>query len=127
MRLIAKRDKISLQLPKTITLEQANAKLTLVYQAYFKARPEFPKWRQEFQIGLIKAVAEDTGRTVKQIKARIKRVKHQRVMGNNAKCIRQKNTCDPILRATATNDNGEIFECENEEEMVSYMAKSNLS
>ena len=71
--MIAKRVKISLQVPKTITLEQAIAKLTLAYQAYFKARPEFPTWRQEFQVGLIKAVAEDAGRTVKQIKARMKR------------------------------------------------------
>ena len=41
--MITKRVKISLQLPKTITLEQANAKLTLGYQAYFKVKPEFPK------------------------------------------------------------------------------------
>ena len=73
-----------------MTLEQANAKLTLAYRAYFKARPEFPKWREEFQIGLIEAVAEDTGRTAKQIKAIMEREKHQRVMGNNAKYIRKK-------------------------------------
>ena len=48
-------------------------------------------------------------------------------MGNNSKCIQQKNVRDPILRATATNDSGEIFEYENEEEMIAYMAKSNLS
>ena len=53
-------------------LEQADAKLTIAYRAYFKARPEFPQWREEFQIGLIEAVAEDTGRTAKQIKARMK-------------------------------------------------------
>ena len=34
---------------------------------------------------------------------------------------------DPILRATATNDSREIFQCKNEEEMVAYMVKSNLS
>ena len=48
-------------------------------------------------------------------------------MINNSKCIQQKNVRDPILRATATNDSGKIFECENEEEMIAYMAKSNLS
>ena len=48
-------------------------------------------------------------------------------MGNNSKCIRQKNIRNPILRATITNDSREIFECKNEEEMVAYMAKSNLS
>ena len=96
-----------------MTLKQADDKLTLAYRAYFKAKPEFPTWREEFQIGLIEAIAEDTGTTVKQIKARMKSEKHQRVMGNNAKCIRQKNARDPILWATAINDNGVVFECKN--------------
>ena len=126
LRLIAKRVKISLQPPKTMMLEQANTKLTMVYRAYFKVRPEFPQWREEFQIRLIEAVTEDTGRMAKQIKARMKREKHQRVMGTILNEY-DKKMHDPILRATATNDNGEIFGCENEEEMVSYMAKSNLS
>ena len=38
-----------------------------------------------------------------------------------------QNTRDHTLRVTVTDNHGEIFECENEEEMVSYMAKSNLS
>ena len=42
LQLIAKKIKISLQLPKTMTLEQADAKLTMAYRAYFKAQPEFP-------------------------------------------------------------------------------------
>ena len=108
-------------------LEQVDAKLTMAYIAYFKARPEFPRWREEFQIGLIEAVAEDTGQTAKQIKAQTKQGKHQIVMGNNATCIQQQNTRNPIRRETATNNNGEIFGCKNKEEMVAYMAKSNLS
>ena len=48
-------------------------------------------------------------------------------MGNSYKCTRQKNVRDFILRATATNDFGEIFECKNEEEIVAYLAKLNLS
>ena len=115
LRAIAERVEISLQFPKTLTIAQACAKLSLAYRAYFKARPQFPKWREEFQVGLIEAVAKDTGRTAQQVKDQMKREKHQRVMGNNSKCIRQKNVRDPILRATATNNLGEIFECENEE------------
>ena len=61
------------------------------------------QWREEFQIGSIEAIAEDTGMIVKQIKAQMKREKHQRVMGNNSKWIRQKNVQDPILIVTATN------------------------
>ena len=58
-------------------LEQADAKLTMAYRAYFKAQPEFLRWREEFQIGLIEAVVEDTGQIVKQIKVQIKQEKHQ--------------------------------------------------
>ena len=79
--------KISLQFPKTLTIAQAGAKLTLAYRAYFKAQPEFPKWREEFQVGLIEAVANDTGKTTQQVKDRMKRENHQRVMGNNSKRI----------------------------------------
>ena len=43
--------------------------LTMAYRTYFKAQPEFPQWREDFQIRLIEAVAEDTGQTAKQIKA----------------------------------------------------------
>ena len=80
-----------------MTIAQAGAKLTLVYQAYFKAQLEFPKWREEFQIGLIVAVVNDTGRTAQQVKDQMKREKHQRVMVNNSKCIRQKNVRDSSL------------------------------
>ena len=45
---IAKQVKISLQFTRTLTIAQAGAKITLAYQAYFKARSEFPKWREEF-------------------------------------------------------------------------------
>ena len=39
-------------------------------------------------------------------------------MGYNAKCMQHKNRRDPVIRATATNDNGEVFECDVQEEMV---------
>ena len=109
LRVIAERVKISLQSTRTLTIAQAGAKLTMAYQAYFKARPEFPKWREEFQVGLIEVVANDTGKTAQQVKDRMKREKHQRIMGNNSKCIRQKNVRDLILRATATNELGELL------------------
>ena len=49
-----------------MTLEQAGTKLTMAYRAYFKAQPEFPQWREEFQKGLIEAVAENTRQPAKQ-------------------------------------------------------------
>ena len=54
-----------------MTFEQADAKLMMAYRAYFKARPELPPWREQFQIGLIEALAEYKGQTVTQIKVRI--------------------------------------------------------
>ena len=45
----------------------------IAYRAYFKARPEFPQWEEDFKVGLIEAVAEDTGKTAKQVKAQMKR------------------------------------------------------
>ena len=48
-------------------------------------------------------------------------------MGNNTKCVQQKNVRDPILWVMATNNSREIFEYEDEKEMVAYMAKSNFS
>ena len=68
-----------------MTLEQADAKLTIADRVYFNSQPEFPQWREEFQIGLIEAVPEDTAKTAKQVKAQMNREKYQRVMGNNSK------------------------------------------
>ena len=99
-----------------MTLEQADAKLTMAYRAYFKAQPEFSQWREEFQIGLIEVVREDTGKTAKQLKVQMKREKHQRVMRNNSRYIQQKNVRNLILRATATNDSGEILNVKKKKE-----------
>ena len=71
--MIAKRLKFSLNDSKTILIEQANAKLTKAYQSYFKARPTFPSLREEFQLGLIKALANDKVRSVAQVEAQMKR------------------------------------------------------
>ena len=46
--LMAKIVKILLQLPKNMTLEQADAKLTVAYRAYFKSQPGFRQQREEF-------------------------------------------------------------------------------
>ena len=39
-------------------------------------------------------------------------------MRNSCKCIGHTNVRDPILGAKGTNENGEIFKCKNEEEIV---------
>ena len=47
-----------------MALEHADTKLTMDYRVYFKGRPEFLSWKEEFRIGLIEAKSEDKGQTV---------------------------------------------------------------
>ena len=53
--------------------------------------------------------------------------KHQHIVGNKSRNIRQKNKKDPIIQATTTNSNGQIYQCTNNFDMIAAMAKSNLS
>ena len=57
----------------------------------------------------------------------MKQENDKKIMGRNAKCIRKKILRDPIVRATATNSQGEVYECLQEDTMVAAMAKSNLN
>ena len=63
LKVIVKRLKFSLNNSKPLSVKQANAKLTKAYQSYFKASPTFPLLREEFQLGLIEAVANDKDRS----------------------------------------------------------------
>ena len=78
-------------------------------------------------MGLIEAVANDKDRSAAQVEAQMKQENDQKLMGRNAKCIRHKNLRDPIVRVTATNFQGEVYECLQEDTMVAAMAKSNLN
>ena len=127
LQVLAKWLKFSLDTPKQLILEQAKTKLTNSYQAYFKARQTFPPWREEFQMGLIKALAKDKDRPIAQTEAQMKRENHQQIIGRQAKFICQKNRCDPIVQTTATNSHGEIYECLQKDNMVATMAKPDLS
>ena len=126
LQVLAKRLKLSLDAPKQFTLEQANAKLTKSYQVYFKARPNFPPWREKIQMGLIKTLAKDRGRPIAQIEAQMKRGNCQYITDRQAKRIWQKNYQDPIILATATNSHGKIYEYQQEDTIVAAIAKSNL-
>ena len=76
---------------KPLSVKHAIEKLTETYQAYFKARPTFPLWREEFQLGLIEALAKDKDRSVAQVEAQMKQENDQKIMGRNTECIRHKN------------------------------------
>ena len=51
----------------------------------------------------------------------MQRENHQKLMGKNEKCIYQNNHCDPIIQATATISQSEIYRCLQEDIMVAAM------
>ena len=53
-------------------------------------KPEFEKWRNEFNQSLIDALAEEQNKQREQIKQRIKREQKAREMGRRARTIRGK-------------------------------------
>ena len=135
----------------SITLLEANVHLTKAYKKLRKETPDAPNKRLKFQKiqikklnkkttknkhnkGLINALAKeedkkkknpDPTKTRLQIEARIKREQKQRVMGKAARSIRRKNIKDPVLRAIATDSEGNTYECNSQESMVPAMGTSN--
>ena len=73
LKTLAKRLIISLNTPRDMSLEQTEGMLAMVYQVYFKAGPNLPKWREKFQLGLVHALAEDKEKSPAIIKAQMKR------------------------------------------------------
>lgn len=71
LRALDKQLKIPITTQKRMTEETAKHKLKTAYQAYFHARPNLPKWREEFQVGLVQALASDWDKSPKVILALI--------------------------------------------------------
>ena len=59
LQALAKQLKYSLITTKRMIEETVKRKLTTAYRAYFHARPNLPKWRDEFEVGLVQALASD--------------------------------------------------------------------
>ena len=66
-----------LTVPGQMPLEQAEERLIMAYQPYFKARSNLPKWREEFQVGLVQVLAADQHKSMVVIKAQMKRKMYQ--------------------------------------------------
>ena len=79
-RQLAKRLGLEKAAPKSLTLEQANRKLSQAYSSYYKIQQSLPSKRFEFQRGLIEA---DKDKPIKLIPAQIKRERHQQICGKN--------------------------------------------
>ena len=127
LRKQAKRLNLSLKHLTNMTQANVQNKISSAYKAYNLAKPKLPKWREEFQVSLVNALASAKDKSPKVIIAQMKRKKHQKLLGIKSRIIRQKHKNDPILQATATNEAGQVYECTDESEMVKAMAKSNLS
>ena len=149
---MAKKLKLTWATNPTITLQAANLHLTRAYKDLRKAKPNAHKKRLEFQKDQIKTLTEppptkkqfkkglidaltkeevklrknpDPTKTRIQIEARIKREQKARVMGLAARNIRRKNMKDPVLRAVASDPEGNTYECNSQESMIKAMSSSN--
>lgn len=85
LRALAKRLQFSLKTPKRMSYETVQRKLTAPYKAYNLAKPNLPKWREEFQVGLVQALASEKDRSTKLITSQMKRenIKILRIKSRN--------------------------------------------
>ena len=91
----AKRLNLSLKHPMSMTHENFHHRISLAYKAYNLAKPNLPKWREEFQVSLVDALVSEKDQSPKEIIAQMKRKKHQKVLGIKSRIIRQKNKKRP--------------------------------
>ena len=73
---LAKCLKFPLKTPKRMSYETVQRKLTSAYKAYNLAKPNLPKWKKEFQVSLVPALASEKDRSAKLIISQTKRGKH---------------------------------------------------
>ena len=74
---------------------------------------------------MIDALAKEKNTQKEKIHRRIKRERKAREMGKRARSIRGKNVKLPVMRAIATDKNGNNFECNSQDTMVPVIVKSN--
>ena len=128
----------SLELPWIIvsatSLQGFKKKLKEAYKRYNKKKKEFKKDRNKFNNSLIDALAEEESKRSKleisdlkkRIELQIKRENKSRRVGKKAESIRGKGNKDPVLRAIATDKNGNNYECNCQQTMIPVIAKSNF-
>ena len=114
LRKQAKRLNLSLKHLTNMTQANVQNKISSAYKAYNLAKSKLPKWREEFQVSLVNALASVKDKSPKVIIAQMKREKHQKLLGIKSRIIRQKHKNDPILQATATNEAGQVYQCTDE-------------
>ena len=106
LRRLAKRINVPWILASITSLTDCKNKLKEAYKEYHRQKPNFPKWRNEFNKSLIDALAKEKNVAKEKIHRRIKRERKAREMGKRARMIRGKNIKLPVMRAVATDENG---------------------
>ena len=61
-----------------MTQENVQHKILSAYKDYNLAKPNLLKWREEFQVSLVNALASEKDQSPKAIIAKMKREKHQK-------------------------------------------------
>ena len=88
LRKQAKRLNHSLKHPMSMTQTNVQHKILSAYKAYNLAKPKLPKWREEFQVSLVNALASAAkDQSPKVTIAQMKREKHQKLLGIKSRII----------------------------------------
>ena len=74
---------------------------------------------------MIDALAKEKNVAKEKIHRRIRRERKAREMGKRARMIRGKNIKLPVMRAVATDEHGNNYECNTQDTMVPVIAESN--
>ena len=125
LRRLARRIEIPWGFVSVTDLEECKKNLKKAYQEYHRKKHEFEKWRDEYNESLIDSLAKEQNVQKQAIRKRIIRERLSRLMGRRAREIRAKNLKLPVMRAIATDENGNNFECNSQETMVPVIAESN--
>ena len=80
-----------------MSYETVQHKLPAAYEVYNLAEPNLPKWREDFQVSFVQALASEKERSAKPIISQMKRGKYLKYLGPKSRNIQQKNKIDPIL------------------------------
>ena len=128
-RTIIKRLAKKLQLYQGINanLQTARQQLSSARKTYYEAKPGAAETRDTHLQSIIDAYLHvDKTAQADVIKARLKREQKSREMGRVARGIRQRLVKHPVIHATATDEEGNIYSCDTQESLVPAMTASNI-
>ena len=110
-----------------VNLQTARLQLSAARTNYYEAKPSAAEERDSYLQSIIDAfLHEDKGAQAKVIEARLKREHKSRELGRAARSVRHRLIKHPVIHATATDEQGNIYSCDTQETLVPAMTASNL-